>query len=402
MQRLTVAFPCSPKTASCTIDHAKKPLLRLIPGRDVLMSSPELRSSPPEILFLRECELFSPLSDLTLQALLLRGQVIVLEPGDDVFRIGDPADYLYVIKSGVVEIRRPATEGSKELTPVAYVAAGDVIGEVAMFTCSSRASAARMPGGGEIFRITRDNFLSVVAGFPELALRLCFVFAQRLESTVRNMRRERQRQLSGNLKFFDLPTVIQTIISSGMTGTLRVDDPLGMTIAEIYFDNGHLCRSMMGHLTGSEAFFQLFQPPPTEGTFEFKGGQQEVTAGATCDILLPGMTMLMEAVRMQDEVGTLRHQFPPLQRYRPLGDDLRWEGEDHLLPIAYDIWYRLHAGEPTVRDLLDSVPASHYTILSILNYLLETVQISAYYPDPKALTNVSNPSQEPLLGLDTP
>jgi CRP-like cAMP-binding protein len=366
------------------------------------MSSPEPRSSPPEFSFLRECELFSTLSDLTLQALFLRGQVVVFEPGDDVFHIGDPADYLYVIKSGVVEIRRPAMEGSRELTPVAYVSAGDVIGEVAMFTRSHRASAARMPGGGEIFRISRDNFHSVVAGFPDLALRLCFTFAQRLESTVRNMRKERQRQLGGNLKFFDLPTVIQTIISSGMTGTLRVDDPLGITLAEIYFDNGHLCRSVMGHLTGSEAFFQLFQPPPTEGTFEFKGGEREVAEGATCDILLPGMTMLMEAVRMQDEIGALRRQFPANQRYRPLDDDLRWEGDENLLPIAYDIWYRLHAEEPTVRDLLDSIPASHYTVLSILNHLLETMQISAHQPDSRALTNISDINQNPPSGLDTP
>ncbi|MGQ9897233.1 MAG: DUF4388 domain-containing protein [Acidobacteriota bacterium] len=353
------------------------------------MLSPETPSSLSEFLFLRECELFSTLSDLTLQTLFLRGQIVVLKPGEDVFHIGDPADYLYVIKTGVLEIRRPATEGSPELTPVAYVAAGDVIGEVAMFTRSNRASAARMPGGGEIFRISCDSFFSVVAGFPDLALRLCFAFAQRLESTVRNMRKERQRQLGGNLKFFDLPTVIQTIISSGMTGTLRVDDPLGITLAEIYFDSGHLCRAVMGHLTGSEAFFQLFQPPPTEGTFEFKGGEREGTEGATCDILSPGMTMLMEAVRMQDEIKVLRHQIPPNQRYRPLSDDLRWENDENLLPIAYDIWYRLHTEGPTVRDLLDSVPASHYTTLSILNHLLETMQISAQQQDPKALTNIS-------------
>ena len=356
------------------------------------MASPESRSTAAEYAFLRECELFATLSDLTLQALRLRGQLILLAPGDDLFHIGDPAEYLYVITSGVVEIRRPAAEGSPELTPVAYVAAGEVIGEVAMFTRSTRASAARMPGGGEIFRISRDNFLNVVAGFPDLALCLCFAFAQRLESTVRNMRQERQRQLSGNLKFFDLPTVIQTIISSGMTGTLRVDDPLGVTLAEIFFDNGHLCRATMGHLTGGEAFFQLFQPPPKEGTFEFKGGEHEVSErevadGTSCDILLPGLTMLMEAVRMQDEVQQLRCRIPPGMRYRPLSDDLRWD--DDLLPTAYDIWYRLHAGTPTVRDLLDDVPASHYTTLSILNRLLETMQIVAQQDDLHTTTNIS-------------
>ncbi|MFQ3581595.1 MAG: cyclic nucleotide-binding domain-containing protein [Chloracidobacterium sp.] len=364
------------------------------------MSSPDPRPTTLAFAFLRECELFSSLSDLTLQALFLRGEVLNFEPGDDLFHIGDPANYLYVIKSGVVEIRRPVAEGAKELTPVAYIAAGDVLGEVAMFTKSTRASAARLPGGGEVFRISSENFHSVVAGFPDLALRLCFTFAQRLESTVRNMRKERQRQLSGNLQFFDLPTVIQTIIGSGMTGTLRVDDPLGITLAEIFFDSGHLCRSVMGHLTGSEAFFQLFQPPPTEGVFEFKGGEREVSEGASCDILLPGMTMLMEAVRMQDEVGALRRRFPANQTYRPLGDDLRWDGEEQLLPIAYDIWYRLHAAEPTVRELLDTVPASHYTTLSILNTLLETMQITAQQQDAKALTNISEPGQDPLLELD--
>ncbi|OYT73903.1 MAG: hypothetical protein CFK52_00685 [Chloracidobacterium sp. CP2_5A] len=356
------------------------------------MASPEPRSATAEFAFLRECELFSTLSDQTLQALLLRGQVASYQPGDDVFHIGDPADYLYVIKSGVVEIRRPVAESSPEMTPVAYIAAGDVIGEVAMFTKSERGSAARMPGGGEIFRISRDSFHSVVAGFPDLALRLCFTFAQRLEATVRNMRKERQRELSGNLKFFDLPTVIQTIISSGMTGTLRVIDPLGIVTAEIFFDSGHLCRSTLGHLTGSEAFFQLFQPPPTEGAFEFKGGEREVTEGASCDILLPGMTMLMEAVRMQDEVHQLRRQIPASSQYRPLCDDLRWDDDEALLPTAYDIWYRLHAEAPTVRELLDTVPASHYTTLSILSKLLETMQIVARQDDLRARTSIPETS----------
>jgi CRP-like cAMP-binding protein len=333
----------------------------------------------PELVFLAECELFTGISEMVLQVIFLRGYVRKCEPGDTLFEIGGGADALYIVKSGVVEICRPAHEGTQELLPVAYLSAGDVLGEVAMFTQAIRSSAARLPEGGEVFMVDRENFLGIVSAFPELAMKLCYVFAKRLEATVKNMRKERQRQLSGNLKFFDLPTVIQTIIGSRMTGTLRVFDTFGDPFSEIFFDGGHLCSASLGQLGGAQAFYQLFQPPPTDGTFEFKGGERVMgTDGTVCDILLPGMTMLMEAVRMQDELRDLQERISRDAVYRPLQEELQWEGEEDFLVAANDVWYRLHTQVSSVGELLEQVPASHYVVYYVLSVLNSTVQIAAH------------------------
>lgn len=338
-----------------------------------------VQDSKADLAFLADCELFNGVSDMALQALYLRGSLRKCEPGDELFNIGDPAEALYVVKTGLIEICRPMHEGGSELTPVAYLGASDVLGEVAMFTQAKRGSTARLPEGGEVFIIDRETFTTLVGSFPELAVKLCYVFAKRLEETVKNMRKERQRQLSGNLKFFDLPTVIQTIIGSRMTGTLRVSDLFGEPFAELFFDGGHLCTAKLGQLGGPQAFYQLFQPPPTDGTFEFKGGERvDGTENTVCDILLPGMTMLMEAVRMQDELRDLQERISRDTVYRPLREELQWDNEEEYLVAANDVWYRLHTQISSVDELLAQVPTSHYVVYYILSTLRSTLQIAAH------------------------
>src|SRR5438128_2023489 len=169
-----------------------------------------------ELEFLKECDVFLYLDDDLVRRILARGEVVTLPPGAKLFDIGHPADRFYVVKSGVVEICRPSAESPEEMRPVAYLGSSDSMGEMTMVTGTSHGSLARLPEGGEVFQLTRKEFLRLIDEYPKFAKSLMLLFAQRLESRVKDMRIAK-RHLHGNLRFFDLPTVIQTIIASKLT-----------------------------------------------------------------------------------------------------------------------------------------------------------------------------------------
>lgn len=212
--------------------------------------------------------------------------------------------------------------------------------------------------------------------FPEFAIRLCMVFAQRLESTVKNMRIQRNRQFHGHLKYFDLASVIQTIVVQRMSGRLVVTDDFGNPYSEVFFTTGNLCSAKLGHITGQQAFFQLFQPPPVEGTFDFKSGERpSENEPSEAAEFYPGMNMLMEAIRMQDELENYRPLLNLEDIYQPQSTELNWEGEERYLVLANDIWYRLHTEQPTIVQLLQEVPYCHFDVYHVIVTLKKNKQI---------------------------
>ena len=123
------------------------------------------------------------------------------------------------------------------------------------------------------------------------------------------MPRAAAKQLQGNLQFFDLATVIQTLIGSHQTGSLVVTQDGGKQQGgrDLLLQGQHR-PAKVRHLTGDDAVFQLFQSP-LEGEFSFTGRtvhEEEVQT----DITMPAISLLMESVRLQDELPLLQARCP--------------------------------------------------------------------------------------------
>ena len=72
------------------------------------MTTPIDPPSEDAIRFLKCAEIFEPLAPSHLKIILERGKVESYStPGAMLFELGEPADAIYVVKSGVVEICRP-------------------------------------------------------------------------------------------------------------------------------------------------------------------------------------------------------------------------------------------------------------------------------------------------------
>ena len=328
-------------------------------------------SSPIDPAFLRESDLFENQPDEIIRAVLAQGHLEEYGPGAVVFRQGDTGDRLYIVQSGVLEILTKTGESS-DATPVAYLGKGEVLGELALITGSPRTATARSPEHATVFTLEQAVFRDLMSTLPSFAQNLCLVLAKRLEATTLKIPRVSSKQLQGNLKYFDLATVMQTLIGSHQTGVLAVQDSAKQTIAELLFMKGNIGRARFRHLSGDDAVFQLFQAD-MEGEFSFAGRpyrEEEIQP----DITMPAISLLMESVRLQDELPLLLERFnDPDRVFTQKTAQLYWEDQD-TVEAAAAIWMRLKKGA-TLRDLQKEVPRCTYWIYKTVANLVDSDQV---------------------------
>jgi CRP-like cAMP-binding protein len=325
----------------------------------------------PDAAFLRRSELFENQPEQVIQAVLEQGRVVEFGPGELVVRQGEHGERLYIVKNGVLEIVAARADGA-EPTPVAYLGPGEVLGELALLTGSPRSATVRSPERAELFTLEKGVFFDLMATLPAFTRSLCILLARRLETTTLKVPRAATKQLQGNLRFFDLATVIQTLISSHQTGTLVVTQDGGRNkVAEIFFYKGNVARAKVKHLTGDDAVFQLFQAP-LEGEFSFTGrpvAEEEVQS----DVTLPAISLLMESVRLQDELPLLRERVPdPDRPYRQKAPQLQWH-DPETVELAAAVWARLKKGA-SVNELQRDIPRCTYAIYKTLTTMLDAGQ----------------------------
>ena len=328
-------------------------------------------ASAPDSSFLRASDLFENQPEEVLQAVLAQGHVGEYGPGALVFRQGDEGDRLYIVKSGVLEILATPSDGT-EAIPVAYLGTGEVLGELALLTGSPRSATARSPEHAELFTLDKAVFNDLMSTLPAFSRNMCLVLAKRLEATTLKVPRGTTKQLQGNLKFFDLATVIQTLIGSHQTGSLIVTQEGKQKVAEIVFFKGNICRAKFRQLSGDDAVFQIFQAQ-LEGEFSFTGRDVD-EEDTQPDITMPAISLLMESVRLQDELPLLKERVPDEKRvFRQKAAQLKWE-DPETVELAAAVWSRFKKGA-SIADLHRDIPRSSYAIYKMVTTMLEGDQI---------------------------
>ena len=96
--------------------------------------------------------------------------------GEVIFREGDKADQLFVIKSGQIEIRL----GNRTLSELS---AHSIFGEMALIDDAPRSATAVAKTDVELVPVTEKQFLFLVSQTPFFALKVMRVLAGRLRAT---------------------------------------------------------------------------------------------------------------------------------------------------------------------------------------------------------------------------
>lgn len=327
-------------------------------------------TSPIDPAFLRESDLFENQPDEVLQAVLAQGHLEEHGPGAIVFQQGDRGNRLYIVQSGVLEILAKPVD-APEAIPVAYLGKGEVLGELALLTGSPRSATVRSPEHASLFTLEQEVFKDLMGSLPAFAQNLCLVLAKRLEVTTLKIPRASTKQLQGNLKYFDLATVIQTLIGSHQTGILAVQDSSNEKIAELVFFKGNIGRAKFRHLSGDDAVFQLFQSP-LKGEFSFTGRdyrEDEIQSNIT----MPAISLLMESVRLQDELPLLIERFSDRDRvFKQKAVQLQWEDQE-TVELAAAVWMKLKKGA-SLTSLETEIPRCTYWIYKTVANLVDSDQ----------------------------
>jgi CRP-like cAMP-binding protein len=99
---------------------------------------------------------------------------VSLDAGEFLFREGDAADALYIVKKGTLRVVSGSTI-YETLKP------GGIVGEMAIVDQSSRRSASVIAGThAELLKIDRKQFLDLVANNPDFSIEVMQVMARRL------------------------------------------------------------------------------------------------------------------------------------------------------------------------------------------------------------------------------
>jgi CRP/FNR family cyclic AMP-dependent transcriptional regulator len=101
------------------------------------------------------------------------------EAGTVLFEEGQPGDYMYVVQSGEVEIRRQVGETARVL---AVLPPGEFFGEMAILNGRPRSATAVVRTPARLFVIEGKTFEAMLRARPEVALRIIKSLALRLES----------------------------------------------------------------------------------------------------------------------------------------------------------------------------------------------------------------------------
>lgn len=100
-------------------------------------------------------------------------------PGTVLFEEGQPGDYMYVVQSGEVEIRRQVGETERVL---AVLPAGEFFGEMAILNGRPRSATAVVRSTARLLVIEGRTFEAMLRARPEIAMRIIKSLATRLEN----------------------------------------------------------------------------------------------------------------------------------------------------------------------------------------------------------------------------
>jgi type IV pilus assembly protein PilB len=138
------------------------------------------------VQFLKNVKLFAELSPDSLAKLGSCLKTSEFPPAEVIVREGAPGVSMYIIKAGLVEIRKKdPTSGIDFL--VAQLSEGAAVGEMSLLTGKPRSATVTTVQPTVVFTLTRADFRNLLTQHPEISLGLARILAERLEDATKQV-----------------------------------------------------------------------------------------------------------------------------------------------------------------------------------------------------------------------
>lgn len=325
---------------------------------------------------MRERDFFAYCTSLKLLELKAIGElsrVRHLGEGETIYSTGDAGDCLFIINRGVVEVIQPSAQKS----PATYLSRGDVLGDVETLSGLPRKQIARTCEPVSVQCFQRKDFPELIKRVPSFFHFLSGQLALRLaQARDLAMTQSHCLELSGNLSNFDLITVYQTIANSSQTGQLRISNPAGELVSAFFFEQGQPRCGQFEHLTGEEAFWQLFVNEQLTGTFTFSATELPEKDWIQSDRITKNASeMLINALQGRDEFAELKQKFAEgtatLQRNKA---NLNWPAgaPAESLTVAEQVWDFAQKGSVTVDQIFRQCAVCELKVYQVVDELLQS------------------------------
>ena len=300
--------------------------------------------------------------------------VVHMDEGEIVYSAEDPSDALYIINRGVVEL---VPDESLRGTPSTYLSRGDIFGDCEALVDQPRTHMMRTREKVSLQRIRTADFNELAKRVPSFFRYLCEQLASRLlQKHEASLSKSHCIELSGNLTNFDLVTIYQTIFSSMQTGELSVRDENAQRVATFFFEKGRPHSGQFEHLTGEEAFCQLFLSESLAGTFSFSSHNQPLGECLKGTEMQRGASdLLISALRNRDEFQALKAKYPDRSTKllrRKLNFAWPAKANAELQPIAEQIWQLAYTTPLSLSTLYQKCSVCELKILEVIDELVKT------------------------------
>lgn len=316
------------------------------------------------------------LKPLELKALGELSQIRHLGAGETIYTAGDPSDTLYIINRGVVE----AVRDSVRTTSDAYLSRGDIFGDVEVLTSHPRKYLVRTREPVSLQCFHSKDFAELTRRVPSffqyLSEQLAFRLAKARDLT---LAQSHCLELSGTLSNFDLVTIYQTIVNSSQTGELRISNEKSELISTFFFEKGQPRCGQFEHLTGEEAFWQLFLSNSLAYTFSFSAGDRPVSKSFRSESITRNQwDLLITALQSRDELQQLKQGMPDadatLRRQKSKLSCPSIEPSE-LQPIAEEIWSMAERAPVSLAGLFRNCTVCELKIYQAVDELLQSKQL---------------------------
>src|SRR5215469_4663021 len=138
------------------------------------------------VQFLKNVKLFAELSPDSLAKLGTCLKTAEFPPAEVIVREGAPGVSMYIIKAGLVEVRKKdPTTGIDFL--VAQLSEGAAVGEMSLLTGKPRSATVTTVHPTVVFTLTRADFRNLLTQHPEISLGLARILAERLEDATKQV-----------------------------------------------------------------------------------------------------------------------------------------------------------------------------------------------------------------------
>ncbi|MEL6289370.1 MAG: cyclic nucleotide-binding domain-containing protein [Pseudomonadota bacterium] len=133
-----------------------------------------------EVAKLRRIPLFANVDPAKLKLLAFTSERVTFKPGQALFRQGEDGDRAYVIINGDADVIVAGAEGEQV---VAQVEKNEFVGEIGVLCDTPRTATVRARAELVALAVTKDQLLTMLREFPDFALEMMRVLAERLAAT---------------------------------------------------------------------------------------------------------------------------------------------------------------------------------------------------------------------------